>query len=321
MRVVDIYDRYQDITDVAAFAAATDAVYLKGSDGGAPGPVRADAFAKVMRDTGTPFGLYHYAQFNPSPEQQARVLAAEVNRLGATGLPPALDLEAPFLPNQTARDFAYRFLTELQRLGFDAVTLYANTSMLTGIRAWTLGVPGLRIWAATYGNNDSDFDQDDRDRLARQYPHPVWLYQYSSTGRVPGIPQNTDLNMFMTVDEGDDMSLTQEQADQLKAIFGSLWVTASTPYNSTVYDSLQRIENQLSGVASNVGELRDDEERLTAVVREGTSLTVSAIIAEIQRTHDPEQQVDVERLVALLKETLGDSVAQHLGERLASRPA
>lgn len=213
MRVVDIYDRYQDITNVAAFAAATDAVYLKGSDGGAPGPVRADAFAKIMRDTNTPFGLYHYAQFSPSPEAQARVLAAEVRRLGATGLPPALDLEAPFLPNQTARDFAIRFLNELRNQGFADVTLYANTSMLTGIRAWTLGVPGLRIWAATYGNNDSDFDEDDRARLRRQYPHEVWLYQYSSTGRVAGIPQNTDLNMYMTTEGAGDMTVSQQDAD------------------------------------------------------------------------------------------------------------
>lgn len=261
MRVVDVYDRYQDITNMAAFAAATDAAYLKGSDGAGPAAVKADAFARVMHETDTPFGLYHYAQFSPSPEVQARVLAAEVKRLGATGLPPALDLEAPFSPNAVARDFAYRFLMELRRQGFDTVTLYANTSMLTGIRAWDLGVPGLRIWAATYGGNDADFDQDDRDRLARQYPHPVWLYQYSSTGRVPGIPQNTDLNMFMTTDgwDDDDMGATEQaQLNQIIAFFNQ---SNAQPWNQTVFDAIWQVRDMVAGLAEKMtgGQLSKEE--------------------------------------------------------------
>lgn len=204
--IVDVYDRYQDISDPRAFADATDAAYIKATDGAGPAIVRADNFVRIMRETGTPFGLYHYAQLSPVPEQQARVLVNEARRLGLTGmgLPLALDLEDPFRPDANARNFAYRFLMELRQLGFNDVVLYANTSMLTGIRAWDLGVPGLRIWAATYGNNDADFDADDQARLQRQYPHPVWLYQHSSTGRIPGIPGNVDLNRFMTVTEGVD---------------------------------------------------------------------------------------------------------------------
>lgn len=213
--VIDIYDRYQDIADLVALERSPfDAAYVKGSDGGGPAIVRADNFVGAIKGIGLPVGLYHYAQLSPSPEVQANVLAQEVRRLGAFGLPPALDLEDPFRPNVQAREFARRFLLELRHIGFSSVVLYANTSMLTGIQAWTLDVPGLKIWAASYGGNDADYDQEDRERLNRAYPHPVWMHQYSSTGSVPGIPGNVDKNWMFDTLNGDDM-LTQDDVDRV----------------------------------------------------------------------------------------------------------
>lgn len=215
--VIDIYDRYQDITNLVALKGSPfDGAYVKGSDGGSPAIVRADNFVGALKSIGLPVGLYHYAQLSPSPEVQANVLAQEVRRLGAFGFPPALDLEDPFRPNAQAREFARRFLLELRRVGFGSVVLYANTSMLTGIQAWTIDVPGLRIWAASYGGNDADYDQEDRDRLARAYPHPVWMHQYSSTGSVPGIPGNVDKNWLFDNPTGDDMPLTDDDVNFLR---------------------------------------------------------------------------------------------------------
>lgn len=221
---IDIYARYQNLTDPGALQRSHyDFAYVKGTDGAGPAMVRADGLVRQLMSVGIPVGLYHYAQFAPSPEQQAAVLAAEVRRLGATGLPPALDLEDPFpMSYDRSRDFAQRFLVALNRLGFPRVTLYANTSMMNAIRAWELdGVlkplgGDVLIWAADYGGNDADYDQEDQARLARRYPHPVWMHQYSSTGPVPGIPGNVDKNwMFHPIEGEDDMPLTEDDLNRI----------------------------------------------------------------------------------------------------------
>lgn len=212
---IDIYDRYQDITNTLALRGSPfDWAYVKGTDGGGRAPVRADTFVSTLKSIGLPVGLYHYAQLSPTPETQAQTLAEEVRRLAATGLPPALDLEDPHHAVFATQAFAFRFLAELKRQGFPIVVLYANTSMLNAIRAWELDAKlggGLRIWAADYGGNDADYDDEDRQRLARRYPHPVWIHQYSSTGSVPGIPGNVDKNwMFGDLTGDDDMPTVRE---------------------------------------------------------------------------------------------------------------
>lgn len=188
---IDIY-RYQTVTDWGAVKrAGVTFVYVKGTDGGGLAPVHADGQVRGAQGVQIPVGLYHYAQLSPSPETQADVLTAEVRRLGATGMPPALDLEAPFGPNTAARQFAQRFLNRLRANGFPVVTLYANTSMLAGIGADTLGVPGLKIWAANYGVNDGK-------RHSYSYSGHVDIHQYTSSGRVAGITGLVDMNESLT---------------------------------------------------------------------------------------------------------------------------
>lgn len=215
---IDIYDRYQDITNKLALRDSVyDFVYIKGTDGGGPASVRPDLFVDVIRSIGLPCGLYHYAQLSPTPEVQAEVLAAAIARTGARDLPPALDLEDPHPATFASRAFAERFLIRLVRLGFHYVTLYANTTMLNAIRAWELhdviAQHGgeLLIWAANYGNNDGAYTQSDANRLLAAYPHPVWIHQYSSTITVPGVPGNVDGNKMLHPLGEDDMAFSQEK--------------------------------------------------------------------------------------------------------------
>jgi GH25 family lysozyme M1 (1,4-beta-N-acetylmuramidase) len=201
---IDVY-RYQTVTDWNAVKRhGVSFVYVKGTDGGGPAIVRGDAQVRGAKSVGIPVGLYHYAQLSPSPEAQADVLTAEVRRLGATGLPAALDLEDPHRPGSGARDFAHRFLSRLRANGFDSVTLYANTSMLTGITADTIGVPNTVIWAASFGPNDGR-------RHPLNYRGRVNIHQYTSVGAVPGISGQVDLNESLTpLPSGDDVELTDK---------------------------------------------------------------------------------------------------------------
>lgn len=197
---IDIY-RYQTVTDWDAVKRhGVSFVYVKGTDGGKPAIVRADNQVRGAHSVGIPVGLYHYAQLTPSPETQADVLTAEVRRLGATGLPPALDLEEPHKAGAVARDFAHRFLARMRANGFDQVTLYANTSMLTGIDALQIDDdPNVLIWAAAYGPNDGR-------RHPLGYRGRVTIHQYTSVGRVPGISGDVDLNESSTLEwiKGED---------------------------------------------------------------------------------------------------------------------
>lgn len=188
---IDIY-RYQKVTDWTAVKRhGVSFVYVKGTDGGGVAQVRATAQVRGAQAAGIPVGLYHYAQLSPSPEVQADVLTGEVHRLDATGLPPALDLEKPHQPGAVARDFADRFVNRLRRNGFRRVTLYANTSMLTGIGAHLIDDPDLVIWAASFGPNDGRLHP-------LNYSGDVDIHQYTSVGTVPGISGLVDLNESLT---------------------------------------------------------------------------------------------------------------------------
>lgn len=206
---IDIY-RYQTVTDWNAVRRhGVSFVYVKGSDGGGPAIVRADSQVRGAQGVGLPVGLYHYAQLSPSPEAQADVLHREVQRLGAFGLPPALDLEDPFRPDGTARDFTLRFLARLHQLGYPKVTLYANVSMLKGIGASTIDDdPSVVMWVANYSVNDGQ-------RHSLNYSGRVDVHQYTSKGSVNGISNWTDLNEALTnaLFEGvDDMPTAEEVA-------------------------------------------------------------------------------------------------------------
>lgn len=204
---IDIY-RYQTVTDWQAVKRHNvQFVYVKGTDGGGVAQVRATAQVRGAQSVGLPVGLYHYAQLSPSPEAQADILTAEVRRLDATGLPPALDLEDPHQPGPAARDFTARFLQRMWSNGFDHVTLYANTSMLTGISAAADydRDPRVVIWAAAYGSNNGL-------RNPLKYRGRVNIHQYTSVGRIPGISGQVDLNELLipVASGGSDMELTDK---------------------------------------------------------------------------------------------------------------
>ena len=112
-RGVDIY-RYQTVTDYQTLARSVRYVWVKLTDGTGPAQVRGDRQVNGCRAAGIPVGGYHYAQ-KGDPIRQAHVFVAELRRLKALDIAPALDLEAPFAPNAEARDFALTFLREIGR--------------------------------------------------------------------------------------------------------------------------------------------------------------------------------------------------------------
>jgi GH25 family lysozyme M1 (1,4-beta-N-acetylmuramidase) len=195
-RGVDIY-RYQTVTDWRALATSVSWAYVKLTDGTGPAIVRGDKQVNGCKSVGIPVGGYHYAQPG-DPGRQAKVFLAEVARLGADDLAPALDLEAPFQPNVTARDFGIGFCRAVAEAGHRPA-VYMSASWAGSLRPERWGIPGLVIWIAAYGGNDGGpYGSDDPGKVSRYYGGRYDLHQHSSTATVPGISGRVDLNWALT---------------------------------------------------------------------------------------------------------------------------
>lgn len=199
-----IYQRHIDWNKVKN--TPVQYIWVKVSDGGVPYRkyqsgilYTPDVHVRGALSIGRRVGGYHYAQFSPSPEQQANLLTIEVRRLGAVTLAPALDLEHPFVPGPLARDFAVRFIKQLKFNGFDKVAIYGYTAMFQNIRPDLWDIPGLVIWAA---RPVSDGDIGDLGI----YRGRCDVHQYTSVGQVNGIEAEVDCNQTLNSNllEGDD---------------------------------------------------------------------------------------------------------------------
>lgn len=175
---IDVYGKYQTVTDWAAVRRAGKSfVYIKVSDGVT---TRDDyGYTARARAAGLKVGGYHYAQFG-NAVTQARILCNRVRALGATDGAPMLDIEDPFTPGRDAAQFAVAFLTEVKAQGHRP-GIYGNNHMLSGILPTVrAAVPDVAVWAARYSTTQPTVGYD--------------IWQYSQTGRVPGITGAVDLN-------------------------------------------------------------------------------------------------------------------------------
>lgn len=190
---VDLYQKYNLVTDWHLVAREVRTVYVKLTDGGGPAAIRGDDYVAGARAAGMQVGGYHFMQPTPSPEKQADVFAAELRRLKAFDIAPALDLEAASIPAGQRADLAGRFLRRLQStLNVHRVGLYASASWLAALRPSTWGISGLIVWDAQYGVNDG------REHAMTTPVGHVDVHQYTSTGRVPGISGAVDLDDILT---------------------------------------------------------------------------------------------------------------------------
>lgn len=207
-RGIDIHPYYQrNITSWSAIknTADIDWVYVKASDGGraytfqekGSGDVyRPDTQVRGAKGVGLPVGVYHYAQFGDAVGQ-ANVLLAEHRRLGAS-LPPMLDLEAPFEPNATAKDFGIRFCRRIRE--FHRPVVYMSASMADALRPDQWDIPGLLIWIAAYGLNDGHAYNAEADpsKVRRHYPGRYDIHQHTSKARIAGCGNDLDLDWSFT---------------------------------------------------------------------------------------------------------------------------
>jgi GH25 family lysozyme M1 (1,4-beta-N-acetylmuramidase) len=159
-------------------------VWVKVSDGASPYlttvngvTYRPDTMVQGAKSRGIPVGGYHYAQPG-DPRAQAELLVREVQRLGATGVLPALDIESPFHADSVARSFGEAFCNRVRELGFRPV-VYMSDSFAQVLQPASWASQPV-LWIARYGSKPvyTRFD----------------VHQYMDNGSLPGAAGPVDFN-------------------------------------------------------------------------------------------------------------------------------
>jgi hypothetical protein len=267
MRGTDVHPYYQRGLN---WKAAPDIhfAWVKVSDGGAPYSTVQQG-VKYVPDThvagakaaGIPVGGYHYAQLRPSPEAQADVLLGEVRRLGATRGAPMLDLEAPFTPDATAKNFGIAFCKRLAAAGVRPA-VYMNASFAATVRPDQWNIPGLVIVIARYGARP---EAPGSGRYVGRYD----VHQYSSTGTLPGSAGLVDLDESYT-----NAHLTIAQEDD---------VISEDDFNNLMWK--YRFDDDGKGHTGNFAQaikgMRDTLGQLVGLVGKGTGATAADVAAAL----------------------------------------
>lgn len=188
---IDVSRWQGDIDWDTAKAAGVSFAYLKATEGGdLLDPKFGDHWRGAAR-AGVPRGAYHYFYFCRPAREQARWFIRNVPR-DATALPHVLDMEwnhhsktCRHRPDGAhIRSEARKFLDILEAhygrrpVIYTTVDFFAETGIgrLHGTEFWLRSVAG---------------------HPRQTYPSAFWrLWQYTGTGRVPGIDGDVDLNVF-----------------------------------------------------------------------------------------------------------------------------
>ena len=187
--------------DVARFQTAIDwreaarngvnFAFIKATEGGdMVDPMFADHWAGAAR-AGVPRGAYHFFYHCRPAAEQARWFIKHVPRV-AGALPPVLDMEwTPFSPTctlrrdgATLRQEARIFLDIISRHYGKRPILYTSIDFFQDNEMWK--VTEADFWLRAVAKHPRDL-----------YAGHHWrFWQYTSTGLVPGIREQVDINVF-----------------------------------------------------------------------------------------------------------------------------
>jgi GH25 family lysozyme M1 (1,4-beta-N-acetylmuramidase) len=190
----DLFQKYNTVTNWATVKKQCGFLMVKLSNGPSKASPAGDSYVLSAKSIGLPVGGYGYALGTSSPAANAVALAAEVKRLSAFGLAPALDYEDNNLPTSAlaSRLWITQFFTALKQIipNLTVALLYASGALMKTINPATLSIPGLLIlpWDAEYGVNDG------KQHSRTHYTADVAIHQYTSVGSVEGIGGAVDLN-------------------------------------------------------------------------------------------------------------------------------
>lgn len=330
---IDVFQKYQGTVNWAEVrGAGLTAVFVKLTNGASVASPAGDTYVKGARAAGIQIGGYAYVLAG-SATAQADAFAAQLTRLNALDLAPALDFEDSGLPATAAarRSWIVSFFARLKVKipSLDRVLLYSSGSELVAMDAGTITVPGLQvlIWDAEYGSNDGV------EHPRTHYTGAVAVHQYTSVGRVAGITGNVDRNTIYTdITAEDDMALTSEDTaaiaaavvsrDEFRALAGRvLGAVAGRNISEWVGGPVGGEENLLGRTVGarlpSIGAKLDTLSEQVGDIQGGQPPTNAANGVVNAMTTDADGDVDLDDLASKLSSALGPDATKALAAKLA----
>jgi lysozyme len=184
--------RFQTEVDwTTARANGVNFAFIKATEGGDLVDPMFESHWRGAGAAGVKRGAYHFFYHCRPAAEQARWFIRHVPRTPGA-LPPVLDMEwTPTSPTctirrdgETIRDEARIFLDILERHYGQRPIIYTTVDFFDDTQLWQLS--GVEFWL----------------RSVADHPHGVYdgnawsFWQYTSTGRVPGIAGPVDINVF-----------------------------------------------------------------------------------------------------------------------------
>ena len=180
---------YQGEIDFSAVKdSGVEAVYIRAGYGADKVDRYFQRNAEGAARAGLHFGFYWYVTARTEDEAR-RQAAAFASVIRGTGYDcrPAMDFENyTGLPNAQVNAIGRAFQEELSRQTGTTPLLYTDASAAE--RVWDAGMGAYPLWAAEYGPSEPRIEGS---------PWTAWAgFQYSDSGRVPGIRAAVDLDRF-----------------------------------------------------------------------------------------------------------------------------
>lgn len=209
-RGVDLHPYYQrgtnalpDVSWGWVKAADGDAPYRKVVDGRTWTP---DAHADLFHRLGVPLGGYLFAQPGVDGSVGFDVLWAECQRIGATAVTPAIDIEGAGWNPTNATQRGRQFCTRARARGVRPA-VYMDLTLLRDCRPDRWPEDPV-IWAPRYGAKPEQLVNN------VQYLGRYDVHQYTSSGSLPGSAGRVDWNQAYStaylLGKDDDMELTDK---------------------------------------------------------------------------------------------------------------
>lgn len=191
-----------------------------------------------------PRGYYAYLGGNHATADEIKHI---VNSIGSLqpGEVIAIDWEET---NSVEVAYLTEIVDGLKAAGYPAPLIYMSLSRVRGQNWQALVDRGCGLWVAAWGDND-DVPEDSENPPSDEWP--FWaVWQFSSTGSVPGISGRVDMDMF----NGDDIDAFSRYGTS-----GPVQAPAPQPVTPTVVNDPHTNEyvvvggDTLSGIAARYG--------------------------------------------------------------------
>ncbi len=184
--------KYQGSVDFArARASGVSFAFMKATEGGDRVDDRFAENWRTAKSAGLPRGAYHFYYFCTSAADQARWFIRNVPK-DASALPPVLDMEwnpqSPTCkkrpPASVVRSEMKTFLSMIERHYGKKPVIYTTPDFFedNGLASFK----GYSWWL-----------RSTNDHPDAKYDGQAWVFwQYTGTGRVPGVKGDADINVF-----------------------------------------------------------------------------------------------------------------------------